>query len=154
MAGSFQVLSSYSTIQVLKANVVVPVEYVNCETFPSGIGFSYAVPKEVWERNRGGDALGLIADELENMVVNYHVVDGDAAQSLDASSLLADAVALVVEYDRPSSGLPPLQGEVNISIGDVLLEASDPEIYNASGKPTPQAQVQAEYQRLQALAAG
>jgi hypothetical protein len=154
MAGQFQVISSFQTVQVLSANTVANVEYVTSKSLPTGIAYAYAIPLEVWHRNQGGDALGLIADQLEFLVDNSHVVAGDAEQSIDASGLLADAVALIVQYDRPTSGLPPLQGTVTIPVGDILLEASDPNIFNASGKTSAESQCQAEYDRLQALAAG
>jgi hypothetical protein len=154
MAAQFQTLSSYQTVQVLSANTVRNVQYTGNESLPTGIGYAYAIPLEVWKRNRGGDALGLIAGQLEYLAEHQHVVDGDAEQSIDASGLLADAVALVVEYDRSATGLPPLQGTVTIPVGDILLEASDPNIFNASGKPSAESLCQAEYDRLQALAAG
>ena len=152
MAAGYYVVSSFSTVQVLSGNTVIDVEYVNAATTPTGIGFSYAIPVEVWKLNQGGDALPLIAAELENMVENYHVVGGDSVQTLDVNGLLADSVDLVVEYARPATGLPPLRGTVNVSMADIYLEATDPSIYNATGRPTPQAQVEAEYQRLAALA--
>lgn len=154
MAGQFQTLSSFQTIQVLAANTVRHVEYTANQSLPTGIGYAYAVPLEVWKRNQGGDALGLIADQLEYLADNSHVVGGDAEQRIDSSGLLADAVALIVEYERPTTGLPPLQGTVTIPVGDILLEASDPNIFNASGKPSAESLCQAEYDRLAALAAG
>jgi|SRR5690348_2811557 len=152
MASNYYVVTSFTTVQVLAGNTSIDVEYVTFATQPTGIGFSLAIPLEVWKLNAGGDAPGLIAAELENMVANYHVVGGDSVQTIDVNGLLADSVDLVVEYQRPTTGLPSLRSTVSIPMADLSLEATDPNIYNATGRPTPQAQVEAEYQRLVDLA--
>src|SRR2546430_14466432 len=112
MAAQFQTLSSFQTIQVLAANTMRHVEYTANQSVPTGIGYAYAVPLEVWKRNQGGDALGLIADQLEFLADNSHVVGGGAEQSIDSSGLLAGHVALVVEYERPAAGLPAVERAV------------------------------------------
>ena|ERR1051326_3380408 len=156
MADSFYVIGSYRTVKVLTGQTVVDVEYVTCATIPTGITFAYGVPIESWtfEPQAGIDLLNVIATQLEEMVTNLHVVSGTAISDLDQSGLLQDYVAVTVEYDRAAQGLPPLYGTVNIRIDNFFLTETGIGglVITPPGGLTPNAQVQQEYARLQALA--
>ena len=153
---SFYPLGSYRTVKVLSGQTVLDVQYVTCVTIPTGMTFAYGVPWDSWQGG-AGPGIGLldsIATQLEEMATNLHVVAGSATQDLDANGLLEDFVSVTVEYDRSSSGLPPLYGTVNIPVNNFLI--SDTGIGGLVIPPpgglTPNEQVQAEYARLQQLA--
>ena len=156
MALSFYPLGSYRTVKVLTGQSVLDIQYVTCATIPTGITFAYGVPHDSWQGG-AGPGIGLLDDiavQIEQLVTNLHVVAGTAIQDLDLNGLLEDYVALTVEYDRSSVGLPPLFGTVNVRIDNFLI--SDTGIGGLVIPPpgglTPSQQVQAEYQRLATLA--
>lgn len=152
---SFYVVGAYRTVKVLSGQTTLDVEYVTCATIPTGITFAYGVPIDSWAGGVGAGIgiLDSIAVQLEELVTNLHVVSGTAINDLDKNGLLEDLVSLTVEYDR-GGALPPLFGTVEIPVNDFVL--SDTGIGGLVIPPpgglTPSQQVQAEYQRLAALA--
>lgn len=154
MADSYIVLDAYKTIQVVSSQLVSDVEYVTISTLPTQITLSYAMDHEVWKKGPPYDQLEAMAQLLENLVTNYHVIAGSAVQDLDANGLLTDYVDVIVQFDRAAASLPPLQGTVSIPVSTIYLEATDPLIANALHITPPGAMCEAEYLRLQALAGG
>lgn len=153
MASAFYAVTSYQTIQVGTGNTSQDVEYVICSTIPTGIGFAYPIPLATWKQDRGVQVLEPMAVELENLAAHNNVVGGDAAQSIDATGLIADEVDLIVELDRTAQGRQPLQGTVTVPMPNLFLWTQDVALAEASGLETPAQIVAAEYARLQALAA-
>jgi hypothetical protein len=152
---SFYPLGSFRTVKVLTGQSTIDVQYVTCATIPTGITFAYGVPIDSWQGGVG-PGIGLldsIAVQLEELVTNLHVVAGTAITDLDANGLLEDKVSVTVEYDR-GGVLPSLFGTVDIPVDNFLI--SDTGIGGLVIPPpgglTPSQQVQAEYQRLAALA--
>lgn len=154
MADVYYVIDSYKSIQVLSPTTVSDVQYVTIATIPTQITLTYPMEYAVWKKGPPYDQLNAMAQELENLVTNYHVVAGSAVQDLDANGLLVDYVDLIVEYVQPTAGLPPLQGTVSIPVSLIYLEATDPILANALHSTPPGGLCEEEYVRLQALAGG
>lgn len=150
---SYQVVTSYRTVQVMSASTVLDAEYVVCLTVPSGIGFAYAVPLDSWKAGAAGGLLDVIATQLEELAASNHVVGGVGVQDIDAQGLLSDAVDLTVEVDRTAQGLPPLDGVVTIPVQAFFLQETGIGGFHVPGSVSPAALVDAEYARLEALAA-
>jgi hypothetical protein len=136
MANTFYVRGSYRTVKVLDGSTTLDIQYVNCVTIPTGIGFAYGVPYASWQGG-SGPGIGIldsIAGQLELLASGHHVVAGMATQDLDANGLLQDFASVVVEYDRgPAS--TPLQTTVDVPVD--LLVYEDPGIGGFRPPPPP-----------------
>lgn len=136
MPGNVYVQGSYRTVKVMDSQTVLDIQYCNCLTIPSGIGFAYGIPFAAWQGG-AGPGIGIlesIAGELEILVSGHHVVAGMATQDLDKNGLLQDFASVVVEYDR-GPALPPLTSTVDIRID--LLVAQDTGIGGFQAPPPP-----------------
>ena len=153
MAAGVDIQDSYKTVQVVSNSTVVEIQYILAATTPTGIGFNYPMIHKVWTDGPPYTILLQIADLLEALVTSNHVVAGQAVQDLDANGLIQDSVDLIVQLDRSSQNLPPLQGTANVSMSLIEAWAGDPNIAEAAGLPTVESFVDLEYKRLQALAA-
>ena len=154
MAGNWVAIGSYRSVQVLSTTVVIDVEVVTFQTSPSGIVCTYAVPYESWKSDAGAALVGNVATQLEQLVANHHVVGGSPSQDVDPSNLLVDYEDLTVAYDRTSTGLPPLYGTVSVPLSAFELAETGIGGLVIPGTQTPADYVDAEYNRLAALAAG
>jgi hypothetical protein len=150
---SYQVVTSYRTVQVLSTTTVLDAEYVVCLTVPHGIGFAYAVPLDSWQSGAAGGLLDVIATQLEELAASNHVVGGVGVQEVDQQGLLYDAVDLTVEVDRSAQGLPPLDGVVTIPIQSFFAQDTGIGGFHIPGSVPPAQVVAEEYARLEALAA-
>lgn len=153
MAG-FTPLASYRSVEVTSGTQVEDVEVVTSATIPTGIIFTWAVPLTVWEADSGIPTLTAMADYLETLVTDNHVVGGTDSQDFDVNNLLANFVDLTVAYDRSAQGLQPLYATAHVPIAAVVVFSSGAAAQGfGGGVPDPAAIVDAEYQRLAALAA-
>lgn len=153
MAGSFYPVSSYRSVEVVSGTQVEDVEVVTSATIPTGIRFTWAVPLTVWEADSGIPTLTSIADYLEGLVANNHVIGGTDSQDFDANNLLANFVDLTVAYDRSAQGLPTLTGVASVPITDIVVFAAGSAAQGfGGGVADPTGPVDAEYSRLAALA--
>ena len=152
---AFFAINSYRSVQVTSGTQVQDVEVVTAQTIPTGITFTYAIPLSVWVNNNADSTLSAISDYLETLATDHHVVGGSPSQDFDASNLLADYVDLIVEYNRDSIGQPALQGMASVPIAAIVVFAEGAAAQGfGAGIGDPAAAVDAEYQRLAALAAG
>lgn len=154
MAANYEVLESYKTIQVLSGQTIQDVQYVTAKTIPTGIVFSYAVDYGIWRFDHGPQIIANIADELEFLVTNNHVVAGAPVQDLDANGLLVDYCDVIVRLDRSAQGLPPLDGTVSLSMTLIVWETQPEGGGNPPGGTTAEGLCSQEYARLEALNAG
>jgi hypothetical protein len=91
---------------------------------------------------------------IEELVAGHHVTGGTPAQDFDPNNLLTDYVDLIVEYNRDSLGLAPLQGVASVPIASVVIYSAGAAAQGfGGGVPDPVGIVDAEYARLAALAA-
>jgi len=154
MAGSFTPLDSYRSVQVTSGTQVQDVEVVTVATSPTGIQFTYAIPLVVWEHDSGISTLDSMSGYLESLVTDHHVVGGSPSQNFDASNLLADYIDLTVAFDRSSVGLDSLYGVASVPIASIVVFAAGAAAQGfGGGVSDPTGIVDAEYQRLAALAA-
>jgi|SRR5215471_14936276 len=154
MADSFYPVTSYRSVQVTSGTQTEDVEVVTAATIPTGIRFTWAVPLAVWQADSGIPTLDSIADYLEGLVTDHHVIGGTDSQDFDASNLLSDFVDLTIAYDRGTQG--PLYGTVSISITAIVVFAAGSAAQGFPPPPgtgDPAADCDAEYARLAALAA-
>ncbi len=152
MADSWYPISSYRAVLVMSPTTVLDVEVVTSATIPTGVTFTYRVPYESWKEGAAGGLLDVIAVQIEEMVAGNHVVAGAPAQDQDASGLLVDYTDLIVEYDRGAQGLPPLQGTARVPMQNYFAADTGIGGFTIPGVATPAELVNAEYQRLAALA--
>lgn len=151
----FRVLGSYSTVKVLPGDLVFDAEYVSIVTTPTGITATYAVPIASWQTGAGVDLLTELADGLEALASNHHVIAGSATQDLDDAGFLADYVDLTVVYAQT----PPLGNLTGVArvpvdnffaaetgIGGLIIPGTE--------QARPDSIVDAEYERLAGIAGG
>jgi hypothetical protein len=154
VAANYIAVGSYKTVQVLSGNVVQDIQYVTCETLPTGVGFAYPLNYQAYIDNGGGETLGNIATAIENLVTNNHVTAGTAEQDIDDNGLLVDYVDLVISYDQTALGLPALTGIAHVPITAFVGTELGIGGIVIPGIETPEQYCEQEYARLEGLAAG
>lgn len=152
MPKNYETLDVINTVQVLAANAVDPIVYVTIQTKPTGLRLSVVISEENWGTDKGATILDNIAVFMEGLVTQNHVVASSPTQDLDLNNLLADFVDCVVQYDRPTTGLPPLYGTAHVPMASVYRVTSG---INPGppgpGNEYPEYYIDAEYARLQAI---
>jgi len=101
-----------------------------------------------WNVSQADGAIAPIAADLEELVADHHVVAGSPSQDLDDTGLLTLFVDLIVRYDRPSTGLPPLTGTAHVPMSAFALTNLGIGGFVPSGTTTPSQYVDAEYETL------
>ena|SRR5215471_7401734 len=150
MAASFDALGSFRSVMVTSGTQVEDVQVVTCSTKPTGIRFTYAVPLLTWQTETdAAGTLGPIADALEALVSDHHVIGGSDSQDFNANNFLTDFVDLTIAYDRSASGLPTLYGQVSVPVVNFLAVPG----FTVPGYFDPGQACDDEYARLAALAA-
>src|SRR5215475_5218576 len=100
---AFTALDSYPSVQVTSGTQVQNVEVVTAATIPTGVQFTYAIPRAVWTNNDADSTLTAISEYLESLVTDHHVTGGSPSQDFDVNNLLTDYVDLIVTYNRDSA---------------------------------------------------
>ncbi len=152
---SYIPLDSYRSTQVTSGTQVQDVEVVTSSTVPTGVQFTWAIPLSVWTADAGVPTLTSMADYLETLVADHHVVGGSPSQDYDTNNLLTDFVDLTIELNRDAAGLPPLHGAASVPISSVVIFAAGAAAQGfGGGSPDPAGLCDDEYTRLVELAAG
>ncbi len=152
---AYNALDSYRSVQVNSSTKVTDVEVVTVQTIPTGIVYTYAVPLDLWVADGAVNLFTLTSEWMETLVTSHHVVGGSPSQDFDVNNLLADFVDLVVEYDQGPPTSAPLHGTVSAPIVACILAAEFGDSTDQAGVFTdPIVAIDAEYARLEALAAG
>ena len=150
---TFTPLDSYRSVQVTTGTQVQDVEVVTGITGPTGITFTYAVPRIFWLDGSYITQLEDMAGYLEGLVTNHHVTGGSPSQDFDTNNLLADFVDLIVTLDRSAEGLQPLNGMASVPIASIVVFAAGAAAQGfGGGIPDPTILVDDEYARLVKLA--
>ena len=150
---TFTPLTSYPSVQVTTGTQVQEVEVVTGATGPTGITFTYAVPREFWLNGTYLTQLEDMAGYLEGLVTDHHVTGGSPSQDFDTNKLLADFVDLIVTLDRSAQGLQPLTGMASVPIAAVVVYSAGAAAQGfGAGIPDPAGLCDDEYARLVALA--
>ena len=151
---TFTPLDSYRSVQVTSGTQVQDVEVVTGVTGPTGITFTYAVPRIFWLDGTYITQLEDMAAYLEGLATDHHVTGGSPSQDFDPSNLLTDYVDLIITYNRDAQGLQPLNGMANVPIAAVVVYAAGAAAQGfGAGIPDPAGLCDDEYNRLAALAA-
>jgi len=152
---SYVPLDSYASVQVTSGTQVQDVEVVTSATTPTGIHFTYAIPKSTLGNWAANPTLDNMATYLESLVTDHHVTGGSPSQDFDTNNLLADYVDLIITYDRSADGLGPLNGLASVPIASVVVFAAGAAAQGfGAGIPDPAGLCDDEYARLSALAQG
>jgi hypothetical protein len=150
------------TIKVLPGDEVLDVEYVSILTQPTLISASYAVPLDSYTSGAGADLLTVLADGIEELASNHHVIGGTGTQAISTSGFIVDVVDLTVAYAVPGGG-PTLTGVARVPVDWFFLAETGIGGLSFPGEPipgvvdvggTPADLVDAEYSRLKGLAGG
>ena len=150
-AGTFTLLASDQTVQVLSPTVVNDVLYCTIQTIPSGVIASYPIPVEWLGLESSSDRLGTFAHNIEEAMALPYVVAGAGTQTLDANGLLQDMVSFTVQYVQPDTTGTQVTAEAIIPVAYLI----GPSILSATpGNPTAKSLLDAVYADLQLLAGG
>lgn len=148
---AYSLLGSYSTVQVLGPTLVNDVVYCTISTSPSGVIASMPVSTIAFSSNGAAQELTALADNIENLMSNTHVIGGQGSQTLDANGLLQDQVTFTVQYVAAGSSSGAVTATADVPVG--LLSVDDSAI-----EPTLLAEAQAiidgVYANLKSAASG
>lgn len=123
---SYTLIGSYSTVQVLGANLLNDVVYCTIQTSPSNVIASMPVEQSVFNKGGTGPELTAFADGIETIMSRDPVIAATGTQALDANNLLVDYVVFTVQYVASSTSPGSVTAEASVPVG--LLNQSDPAI--------------------------
>ena len=124
---SYTLIATETTVQVLSPTVVMDVVYATIQTSPSGVIASLPVAKIDFDAGTAGPILASYANDIE-VLMNYpHVIGGQGTQTIDATGLIQDNVAFVVQYVPTSGTGTAITAEAVVPSG-LLSEGGDPAI--------------------------
>lgn len=126
MPGSWDVVSTRRTTQVLSPTQVQDVMLIGVRTNPHGVYFERAVPYTDWVANPLG--VGLYAeppaDNIETLLANGPAVAASYIEDLDATGLVKGFIAFVLQVASPDPTRPgPFETTVDVPI-DVVSQAN------------------------------
>ena len=151
MATNYDLLTSQSSIQVLTPTLTDDVVVATIQTKPHGVIMDYWIDKTAWDEGLGAPILEAVAGGVEHIMhtepVNYAV----GTTQLDQSGLLAEFVTFTVAYQVPGSNVGPATVDVDVPVTDFGQDTIAGENF---GLADASAAIQAEYDKLKALAAG
>jgi hypothetical protein len=127
---SYALIASQSTVQVLSATVVNNVVYCTIQTNPSGAIVSIPVQEKVFESGQAGPELTNLANAVEQVLSEPHVISAVGTQTIEASGLLADNVVFTVEYVPAGTTSTSVTAEATVPVG--YLNFTDGAIGQAS----------------------
>lgn len=126
MAGTWEVVSSRRTTQVLSPTRVQDVMLIGVQTIPSGVYFERAVPYTDWVKSPVGVALYAEppADNIEYLLANGPAVAASYIEDLDKTGLVKGFIEFVIEVASGDPAKPgPFQATVDIPM-DVVSQAN------------------------------
>lgn len=151
MASNYDLLTTNSSVQVLSPTLTQPVIDATVKSKPSGVIFDYWIDETTWKAGEGPVLLENVAAGVEHIMASEPVIAGVGSQQLDAGGLLAQFVTFTVAYQVPGSTAGPATSDVDVPIGDFGQDSFQGQNF---GLEDAHAKIQAEYARLEALAAG
>lgn len=95
MAG-VRVLGVNPTVLVRSPTVTEDAIEVVAQATPSNIGFVRVIAYQTWLDHGPSAPLQPIADHIEQIVANHHVVSGGPVQKIDAAGLVSNWVQFVI----------------------------------------------------------
>ena len=124
---SYELIGSYSTVQVLSPTLTNEIEYCTIRTQPSLVIASKPVQRTVFDAGQAGEELSIFAEAIEQIMSSDHaIVSATGSQVLDpASGLLDDVVIFTVAYPDATTG-NAVTAEAVVPVG--LLDFSDGQI--------------------------
>ena len=151
MAGSYTLVGSYSSVQVLGPTSSQAVEVASIQTIPTGVVAVIPVVKREFDAGTAGPLLTTFADNIEAVIGQGKAVDGSGKSVLDDNGLVEYYVTFTVGYDPP--GAPPGQVTADVDVPIGLLSEGDAEL-GATLLAQAEAQVTAAYDNLVSLSRG
>lgn len=151
MATNYDLLTSSSSVQVLSPTLTQPIVDALIQTKPHGVIMDYWLDQATWDAGEGPVLLEAVAGGVEHIMSTEPVSFATGTQQLDASGLLAQFVTFTVAYQVPGSTVGPATVDVDIPVTDFGQDTIAGENF---GLADASAKIQAEYQKLVALAAG
>lgn len=125
MAG-YSLLATESTVQVLSPTVVMDVVYATIQTTPSGVICSLAVPKSEFDAGTAGPLIQSFANDVEELATYQHVIGAEGTQTIEATGLIQDNVAFIVQYVPANNPGTAITAEAVVPNG-LLTEGGDPQ---------------------------
>ena len=122
MAGTWEVVSSRRTTQVLSPTRTLDVMLIGVQTIPHGVYFERAVPYADWVQSPVGVALYAEppADNIEYLLSQGTAVAASYIEDLDASGLVQGFIEFVLQVNSTDPNRPgPFQTTVDIPISVV-----------------------------------
>lgn len=148
---SYQLQSSYDTVQVLSPTSVIDVLYCTIATGRHGAIVQYTVPKKEFQADQGAVILGLFADAVDTLLDAPFVTGATGAQDIDASGLLMDEVIFTIEYTPPT----PAAGTITTTAAlPVTVVVQDQSLAGLQPGGSAFDQLTTVYDQLKALAGG
>ena len=151
MAG-YSLIATETTVQVLSPTIVMDVVYATIQTTPSGVVCSLALAKADFDAGTAGTLLQFYADNVEQLVTYQHVIGGVGTQTIDATGLIQENVAFVVQYVPTSPPGTAITAEAVVPAG-LLTEGGDP-LFEGILMGEARAIIDKVYANLQAAAGG
>jgi hypothetical protein len=148
---SYVLLDSLPTVQVFSPTLVSQGLLCTISSEPSGSILLRTVPQASFQADQGAALLTSLSDAVEQILQAGVATAAGGVQGLDASSLLYDAVLFTVTYVPPSAVPGEITGSVEIPVTIITLDVSFGSFVQGGNAASI---IDAEYQRLLALAAG
>ena len=124
MAGTWEVVSSRRTTQVLSPTRVLDVMLIGVQTIPHGVYFERAVPYADWVQSPVGVALYAEppADNIEYLLSSGTAVAASYVEDLDASGLVKGFIEFVLQVNSTDPNRPgPFQTTVDVPMDVVSI---------------------------------
>lgn len=126
MAGTWEVVSSRRTTQVLSPTRVLDVMLIGVQTIPHGVYFERAVPYVDWVQSPLGVALYAEppADNIEFLLTSGPAIGASYVEDLDASGLVKGFIEFVLQVESNDPiRTGPFQTTVDVPM-DVVSQAN------------------------------
>lgn len=115
----YELVSSYSTVQVLSPTSSRDIVYCTIRTTPSGVIASMPVPAKAFDTGNAGPTLASFAQAIENVMADPRVIAGRGSQSLDRNGLLVDDVVFTVTLPDADDGSDEVTAQAVIPVSQL-----------------------------------
>lgn len=123
---SYELIGSYSTVQVLSPTVVNDVVYCTIQTNPSNVIASKPVQAAQFEAGTTGPNLTNFANAIEQIMAVDYVIGGVGTQQIDSTGLLIDYVTFTIGYPHDAAAGSAVTTTADVPVA--MLDFSDAQI--------------------------
>lgn len=149
--GSYSLVGSYQTVQVLSPTLIQNVVYCTIQTQPSGVIAALPVPETAFDGGTSGTMLGEFAAAIESVMEDSRVIAGTGSQTIDDAGLLTDNVIFTVQYIDPVRAPNGATAQATVGVGQLVSMSLGGGVHTQVGV---QGIIDAVYANLQAAAGG